>query len=96
LVQDGKRKVYWMRFGFGNWISVQQVVVLALLVGVLDSHAAGEGKAEKRPVQIVLVGDSTMCIYDEKLPDRGWGMFLEEAFKPGSVEVHNLASRTMF
>ena len=45
------------------------------------------------PVKIVLVGDSTMCVYAENLPDRGWGMFLEEAFKPGKVEVHNLARK---
>lgn len=44
-----------------------------------------------RPIQIVLVGDSTMCEYDQQRPDRGWGMFLEEAFQPGRVEVHNLA-----
>lgn len=45
------------------------------------------------PVKIVLVGDSTMCDYDSKLPDRGWGMFVEEAFTPGSVEVDNLARK---
>ncbi len=58
-----------------------------------SAHAAenGEEQTIRTPVKIVLVGDSTMCEYDRKLPDRGWGMFLEEAFQPGSVEVHNLA-----
>ena len=43
------------------------------------------------PIKIVMVGDSTMCEYDLKKPDRGWGMYLQDAFEPGNVEVHNLA-----
>lgn len=43
------------------------------------------------PVRIGLAGDSTMCEYAEKRKDRGWGMFLKEAFEPGRVEVGNFA-----
>lgn len=47
--------------------------------------------ASAAPLRIVLVGDSTMCEYDRKLPDRGWGMYLADAFRPGSVKVFNHA-----
>ena len=43
-------------------------------------------------VKIVLVGDSTVCNYALAKPDRGWGMFIEERFKPGTVQVVNLAA----
>lgn len=46
---------------------------------------------QKTPLKVVLIGDSTMCEYNSARPDRGWGMFFGEAFRPGSVEVHNLA-----
>lgn len=42
-------------------------------------------------IKVALVGDSTMCEYAANRPDRGWGMFLQEAFKPGTVEVTNQA-----
>ena len=61
--------------------------ILVLVFGI-----AVKAHAQSTPaVRIALVGDSTMCDYPEKRPDRGWGMFLEEAFKPGSVEVGNFA-----
>ena len=43
------------------------------------------------PLKLALVGDSTMCEYDLDIPDRGWGMLLDEIFRPGTVEIHNLA-----
>jgi lysophospholipase L1-like esterase len=42
--------------------------------------------------RIVLVGDSTVCNYPDSLPERGWGMFIQERFKPDTVEVINLAA----
>lgn len=45
------------------------------------------------PLRIVLAGDSTMCEYPSDVPDRGWGQFVAEHFRPGSVEVINLAKR---
>lgn len=47
--------------------------------------------ATVRAVRIVLVGDSTMCDYASDRPDRGWGQFVAERFRPGSVEVFNHA-----
>lgn len=49
------------------------------------------GDPHKSPLRLVIVGDSTVCIYPEKGPDRGWGMFIEERFKVGTVKVSNLA-----
>jgi lysophospholipase L1-like esterase len=48
--------------------------------------------ASTAPVRIVIVGDSTVCNYPLTRPDRGWGMFIEEQFKQGSVTVSNLAA----
>ena len=40
---------------------------------------------------IVIVGDSTVCEYAATRPDRGWGQFVAEHFRPGTVAVVNLA-----
>jgi lysophospholipase L1-like esterase len=50
------------------------------------------GDAAHPPLRIVIVGDSTVCNYPAARPERGWGMFIEEHFKPGSVKVINLAA----
>ena len=46
--------------------------------------------ADDAPVKIVLVGDSTVCEYPDDIPTRGWGMYLQGAFR-SSVRVINLA-----
>jgi lysophospholipase L1-like esterase len=43
------------------------------------------------PVRIVLVGDSTVCNYPSTHRSRGWGQFIEERFREGTVIVINLA-----
>lgn len=45
-----------------------------------------------RRLRIVLIGDSTVCDYPEKDVNRGWGQFVLERFRKGSVEVVNLAA----
>src|SRR5690242_4880000 len=45
-----------------------------------------------QPLRILLVGDSTVCAYPEKRPERGWGQFIEERFRNGSVKVINYAA----
>lgn len=62
------------------------IVILALALGT-----AIAARSDDQPVRVALVGDSTMCDYAESRPDRGWGMFVEEAFRPGRVEVGNFA-----
>ncbi len=42
--------------------------------------------------RIVVVGDSTVCDYPQTRPERGWGMFIQERFQEGAVEVINLAA----
>ncbi|MEO5916229.1 MAG: rhamnogalacturonan acetylesterase [Luteolibacter sp.] len=44
------------------------------------------------PSRIVIIGDSTVCEYPAERPDRGWGHFIEESFKDGTVKVINLAA----
>ena len=46
---------------------------------------------ETAPVRIVLVGDSTVSDYAADRPDRGWGQYVAERFRSGSVEVFNHA-----
>ena len=45
------------------------------------------------PVRIVLVGDSTVCNYPATHRNRGWGQFIEERFREGTVTVINLAAQ---
>lgn len=63
----------------------------AAIVGIVLSFAAGVPARAATPFKIAIAGDSTVCDYPANLPDRGWGMFLKEAFTPGSVEVRNFA-----
>jgi lysophospholipase L1-like esterase len=41
---------------------------------------------------MVIIGDSTVCEYPATRPERGWGMYVEERFKPGTVKLINLAA----
>lgn len=43
------------------------------------------------PLRMAIIGDSTVCEYPETKPDRGWGQFVEERFRPGTVKVSNMA-----
>ncbi|MCB1208413.1 MAG: hypothetical protein KDK97_03745 [Verrucomicrobiales bacterium] len=64
--------------------SILRFLAVLTLTGV-SLHAA-----DVKPVKIVLVGDSTVCDYPEKLATRGWGRYLQEALKPECTVV-NLA-----
>jgi len=59
-------------------------VLAAMSAGLLAAPAAKE-------VRVVIIGDSTVCNYPADKPERGWGMFIEDYFQPGSVKVINLA-----
>ena len=71
---------------------IRKHILTFFLLSALGATAQ-QAEIEKPLVKIVMVGDSTMCEYAQNLPDRGWGMFLEEAFKAGRVNVHNLARK---
>lgn len=40
---------------------------------------------------MVIVGDSTVCIYPENSVRRGWGMFMQDYFNSNRLQVINLA-----
>lgn len=63
--------------------------LLAMMFPLLA--AAAQTEPASAPLRIVLVGDSTVCEYPAKGPDRGWGQFVAERFPLGAVEVINLA-----
>lgn len=67
--------------------------LLALALPLLGLAAESSSSPASAPVRIVLAGDSTMCDYPSDEPDRGWGQFVAEHFRPGSVEVVNLAKK---
>lgn len=63
------------------------------LLGLAVSFSVVAQSATPKPLRIVVTGDSTVSDYDTaKSGTRGWGMYLKEFFKPGSVEVVNLAT----
>lgn len=72
------------------------LVLLALLLfsksSIVAQSPAEAAGTPSSAVRIVLVGDSTVCIYPATRPDRGWGQFVEERFRPGTVKVINLAT----
>ncbi|MGA0134489.1 MAG: rhamnogalacturonan acetylesterase [Opitutales bacterium] len=70
-------------------LRLASLVVLALAG---SPSPAFPQSAASAPLQIVITGDSTVSNYDLKGRDRGWGMFVEERFKPGTVVVTNLAA----
>ena len=47
--------------------------------------------ATQTPIPIVIIGDSTVCDYAASRPDRGWGQFITERFRTGTIELTNLA-----
>ena len=45
-----------------------------------------------KQVRMVIVGDSTVCIYPEDNVRRGWGMFIQGYFDTNKLQVINLAA----
>jgi len=66
--------------------------ITVALSACISMTLADPTTSQSAAVKIVIVGDSTVCNYPAKRPDRGWGMFIEERFKPGTVQVVNLAA----
>lgn len=67
-------------------------ILAALIVAMIVSPVVRASAAAPKPRRIVVIGDSTVCNYPDTRPDRGWGMFIQERFKVGDVEVINLAA----
>jgi len=72
------------RFSFLN--------IFALFLAVLLTPTSRASDAVQTPVRIVIVGDSTVCDYPAAHTNRGWGQYIGEHFKDGSVKVINLAA----
>lgn len=68
------------------------IAVFFSLVGTLVLLAEPPANSAPKPLTIAVIGDSTVCNYPTDKPERGWGMFVEEAFTPGTVRVVNLAA----
>lgn len=62
-------------------------IAAAALMFCLSTALAGDAKG---PLELVLVGDSTMCNYPTNGVQRGWGQFVQDYFDDG-VKVINLA-----
>ena len=58
------------------------LLVLGLWAGALSAS---------EPLRIAILGDSTVCDYPTNGALRGWGMFVEGYFRPGTVKVFNFA-----
>lgn len=68
------------------------LTVIALAAAMLLSPASRAAGDASTPIRIVIIGDSTVCEYATTRPERGWGQFIQERFKDGSVKVINLAA----
>jgi lysophospholipase L1-like esterase len=74
--------------------------ILSALFGLasllaINTASADDAPAKNdapKPLRIVIIGDSTVCEYPETQPTRGWGHFIQERFKDGTVQVINLAA----
>ena len=53
--------------------------------------AAPNAAVTQATIPVVIIGDSTVCNYAESRPVRGWGQFIAERFRTGTLEVINLA-----
>jgi lysophospholipase L1-like esterase len=73
-----------------NWFSI--AVLFALSTQLFGQTPSAPASTSGQAARIVIVGDSTVCEYPATRPERGWGMYLEERFKEGTVKVINLAA----
>ncbi len=69
--------------------------LLATLALLLPAHVKAQDRPTtapaRRPLRLVIVGDSTVSNYPPTSANRGWGQFIQERFKDGTVQVTNLA-----
>jgi lysophospholipase L1-like esterase len=75
-----------------NLRSVTSFVIILLLGAACSFAQSPPATAPVKPLKIVIIGDSTVCNYPPEHTNRGWGMYIEEQFKPGTVKVVNLAA----
>ena len=66
-------------------------MIMALMCASVQGNQ-GSSVVAPSPLRLVIIGDSTVSDYPATRPDRGWGQFVEERFKDGTVKVINLAA----
>jgi lysophospholipase L1-like esterase len=80
------------RYLMKSFIRVKHWVRALAFLTLAASTLATVAQTTSEPIRIVVIGDSTVCEYPTNRPDRGWGMFVQERFKAGTVQVINLAA----
>jgi|SRR5690348_9601365 len=74
----------------------RSLLCLLILALLLPAQAIAQDRPAAapagRPLRLVIVGDSTVCDYPPTSANRGWGQFIQERFKDGTVQVINLAA----
>lgn len=72
---------------------IRSLLVFTSFVSTMLAAAAAQpaAPAASAPLRVAIIGDSTVSEYPDTRPDRGWGQFIEERFRPGTVKVINLA-----
>jgi len=68
------------------------IMALMCLAGTSAQGDQGASVAAPPRLRLVIIGDSTVSEYPATRPDRGWGQFIEERFKDGTIKVINLAA----
>jgi lysophospholipase L1-like esterase len=72
---------------------LKTIVLLGVFLALSSTVALAQPTtAPAAPLKVVIIGDSTVCNYPPEHTNRGWGMYIEEQFKPGMVKVINLAA----
>ncbi len=67
-------------------------VAALFAVAMLVSSTIRGDEVSHGPLRMIIIGDSTVCDYPEKSPNRGWGQFIQERFKSEDVTVINHAA----
>jgi lysophospholipase L1-like esterase len=88
---------HWMRMvcTYGGLSHLMRIGAVAFAVSAIArarSSIAATTNTAQRPSRFVLIGDSTVCEYSRRQTTRGWGQFIQERFRDGTVKVVNLAA----
>jgi lysophospholipase L1-like esterase len=75
-----------------EWLHKGGIISMAAFALPPSATRSTTHGADTPPLRIAIIGDSTVCDYPKSRPERGWGQFIEERFRPGAVRVLNLAA----
>jgi lysophospholipase L1-like esterase len=66
------------------------LLLTTLFVLIVTDVKAAEPVADRK-IQLVIIGDSTVCNYPTNAVKRGWGMYIQNYFNSNQVQVIDLA-----